>query len=421
MKIHLVSLGCPKNLVDSEKILGTLGTCGVSVTALPQDSDSIIINTCGFIKPALDETEQEIEKALHIAERGHKKVYVYGCAVNRCKDMLRAKYPTVSGWFCLEEWPQLIRTIRPGAVLTQARLPTTYGYAYLKIADGCSNHCSYCTIPLIKKDYHSSDFNDIMQEANELVKLGTKELVLIAQDTTQYGKDRYGTLMLIPLVRELSSIRGLRWIRIMYAHAAHITEDIIQEIASNPKVCKYLDLPIQHINNRILKAMNRGTTRDHIEQVIKQLRHIKQISLRTTVIIGFPTETDDEFKELFEFLKDVRFDWLGIFPYYNEPETKAAQLDQVPGPLIEKRYNKVVRLQQRLIRQRIARCVGHSYKTLIHAKNGLYHGHTEFLAPEIDAEVLVSGPNLTVGNFYRLKIAEAKRCTLYGEYTHGTD
>jgi len=424
MKVNLVSLGCPKNLVDSERILGALAMNGISISAIPEASDVIIINTCGFIKPALEETEEEIKKALSMARLSDQKVYVFGCAVNRFGNLLRNKYPKISGWFALEDRKELLSTITNNSTTNEeSRLPTTHGYAYLKIAEGCSNCCSYCTIPSIKGKYRSFEMLELIKEATELSKLGIKEIILIAQDTTRYGCDKYDKPMLIPLIRKLSQIPDIQWIRILYAHPKSINSKIIKEIAQNEKVCKYIDLPIQHINDRILKMMNRSVTREKIRSLVKQLRGIKGLSLRTTVIVGFPTETDDEFKELFNFLASYDFDCLGVFPYFCEQGTEAARLPQVPASLIEERYLKILDLQQDLMKRRNAREVGKTYKTLIHSQNGHYIGHTEFLTPEIDCQIIADIPRLRIGSFYDLKIREAKGCDLLAEldYTNEKD
>ena len=413
MKVNLVSLGCPKNCVDSEKILGALGASGAIISASPDDSDIIIINTCGFIKPAMDETEEEIEKALRIAHNEDKKIYVCGCAVNRAGSKLKEKYPKVSAWFTLEQEAELLRLISPASIHIKSRMVTTQGYAYLKIAEGCSNHCSYCTIPSIKGEYHSFDFEVLINEAIELSKLGLKEIILIAQDTTRYGLDKSNKPMLVPLIRELSKISEIKWIRIMYAHPKTITEEIVAEISSNKKVCNYIDLPTQHINNRILQLMNRGVDREQITRIITMLKNIKQISLRTTVIVGFPTETEDEFKELMKFLKQVNFDWLGVFPYSCEHNTGAVKLKQLPQRIIDERYNEILALQKITIEKNSARRIGKIYKTLIHSQNGYYIGHTEFGAPDIDGQVISDNKKLKIGQFYDLKIEDTRGADLY--------
>jgi ribosomal protein S12 methylthiotransferase len=413
MKVNLISLGCAKNLVDSEKIIGALGASGIAISASPRDSDVIIINTCGFIKPALQETEDEIKKVLMLAN-GSKKVYVLGCAVNRFGPFLKDKYPEVSAWFKLNEEKKLLHSVNKTAVNIRARLITTHGYAYLKIGEGCSNHCSYCTIPSIKGEYRSFDFGDIIKEAEELSKLGTKEIILIAQDTTRYGLDTYGKPMLVPLVKELSKIRNIQWIRILYAHPKGINEKIIRQISSNKKVCKYLDIPIQHINDRILRLMNRGIQRKKIELVIARLKKIKGVSLRTSIITGFATESDEEFNELVAFLDQGHFTWFGVFPYFCEQGTPAARLKQLPTDTIEKRYRKLVRLQKRKIKLMNIERIGKTYKTLIHSQNGYYKGHSQFESPEIDGEILTKSKKINVGKFYNLKIRSVRGFDCYG-------
>ena len=412
--MHFISLGCPKNLVDSEKIIGALGSSGIAISTIPEDCDIIVINTCGFIKPALEETEDEIQKAIRSPDSKSKRIYVYGCAVNRAKNELKHKYPQISGWFRLEEKRKLLHTISADAVNHCARLPTTHGYAYLKIAEGCSNHCSYCTIPSIKGEYHSLDLDTLVKETIELAKLGIKEIILIAQDTTRYGLDLNKKPTLVSLIRTISEIPEIQWIRVMYAHPKGMTDDILSEIEANNKVCKYIDMPIQHINDRILCLMNRGVSKRYIQTLIARLKTIKQISLRTTVIAGFPTETSDEFKELFEFLEEVRFDWLGIFPYCREKGTEAAQLEQLPENTIHERYSRIISLQKKLIDEGNAHRIGTVLRTLIHGRNGHYIGHTEFTTPEIDGHVVTNIRHLQMGNFYSLKITHTKGCDLYG-------
>ncbi len=412
MKLALVSLGCPKNLVDSEKIIGCLAGADIELCPDPRNSECVIINTCGFIKPALDETENVIKELLGSEKNSMLRVYVTGCAVNRFEAELKKKFKRVAGWFRLEEQKRLVQTISKKNSVC-ARLCSTYGYAYLKIADGCSNHCSYCTIPSIKGEYKSADFDRIIKEAYELSRLGIKELILIGQDTTNYGVDRYGEKMLVPLLRELSKLRNIAWIRILYAHPKSIDPQIINEIADNQKVCKYLDLPIQHINDRILKLMNRGVNRKKIESVLHELLKIKGISLRTTVITGFPTETADEFKELYNFLNNGYFDWLGIFPYYNEPGTRSFIMEQLPEEIIDSRYRKLLRLQKRLIRTKNRRYLNRKLPVLIHHKAKTLIGHTRFQSPDIDGQVRVRSREKALGKIYKLRITRISGANLY--------
>lgn len=414
MKVNLVSLGCPKNLVDSERILGALGASGIVVSSSPQDSDVLIINTCGFIAPALAETENEIAEMLKHTENG-RKLYVVGCAVNRYENELKAKYPEVTGWFRLEDIPKLLKSLSPRANDFHARLPTTRGYAYLKVSEGCSNNCSYCTIPAIKGPYHSFDFNEIVKEGYELVKLGIRELIIIGQDTTRYGTDLYGKPMLRALLGELSQIPGVVWLRLLYAHPKTIDWDTIEEIERNEKICKYIDMPIQHINSRILSAMNRNTDRGRIERVLKRLKKIKGISVRTTIIVGYPTETDAEFDELMAFVTGGYFDWLGVFPYFQEPGTKAAGLEQLPEDIIEQRYKCAIKLQEQILSQKNVCRIGTRHKTLIHARKDSYIGHAEFTTPEIDSHIIVKGDDLQLGQFYDVRITGRKDCDLQAE------
>ncbi|MGB3478891.1 MAG: 30S ribosomal protein S12 methylthiotransferase RimO [bacterium] len=404
MKVNLISLGCPKNLVDSEKLLGALGAAGVEICAIPEYSDVIIINTCAFIEPAIVETEEEIKKALAIAK--NKKVYVHGCAVNRYAKRLKNAFPGVAGFFSLEQNEQLVRTIQINAKITRARLLTTQGYAYLKIADGCSNRCSYCTIPMIKGAYKSADFNTLLRESAELAEIGVKELILIAQDTTAYGQDLCNKPMLVELIRGISKIPGIEWIRIMYTHPMSLNDEIIDEIKTNKKVCKYIDLPIQHINDRILKLMNRHATKQRIQELFAKLGVIDEISIRTTVIVGFPTETEDEFKELFNFVKETKIDWLGVFSYFCEHGTQAAEFKQVPGSIINQRYEQTLALQQALIEKNNRSRLGKVYKTLVHHKNSQYVGHTEHACPDIDSNVLMKNTDLRIGEFCTARFSD---------------
>ncbi|MGB7054785.1 MAG: 30S ribosomal protein S12 methylthiotransferase RimO [bacterium] len=418
MKVNLVSLGCPKNLVDSENILGALGAAGTVICALPEESDVIIINTCGFIVPAIEETEQTIREMMKYANNG-KRVFVIGCAVNRCGDELKRKFPGVSAWFGIEDERKMIASIKEEAASIESRLPTTRGYAYLKISEGCSNHCAYCTIPSIKGPFRSFDYNKIVEEAYELAKLGIKELILIGQDTTRYGSDLFGKSMLQPLLHDLSQIPGIEWLRIMYAHPKTIDEKIIDEIEHNPKVCKYIDLPIQHINDRILNLMNRDTGRDRIVTTMARLKKVRDIVIRTTVIVGYPSESDDEFNELMEFVEAGYIDWLGVFPYFREPGTNAAEFDQLPDNLIEARYKRATAIQQRLVKQNNREREGDVCKVLVHAREGEFIGHTEFAAPEIDSRVFIKDNTLELGKYYDVRITTTSEYDLQGELACG--
>lgn len=413
MKVNLISLGCPKNLVDSEKILGSLGAAGVEICAMPEDSDIIIINTCAFIEPAIAETEKEIKKALAFAS--NKRVYVHGCGVNRYAKRLKDAFPKIAGFSTLEQTKKLLCSIQTDSCVSQTRLLTTQGYAYLKIADGCSNFCSYCTIPMIKGAYKSVDIDSLLRESTELTELGVKELILIAQDTTAYGMDLYDKPMLVELIRGISKLPGIDWIRIMYAHPNSLSDGMINEIRTNKKVCKYIDLPIQHISDRILKLMNRGMTKRHIRDLFRKLNRIKGISLRTTVIAGFPGETDIEFKELVNFIEDTDIDWLGVFSFYSETGTQAAEFDQLPEHVIEERYQELLKLQQKIIQITNRKKIGETHKTLIHHKNTQYKGHTQYTCPEIDSNVLINTDDLMLGEFCSARFTSLNGCDINAE------
>jgi len=404
-KINLISLGCAKNLVDSEKLIGILSQAGCSLETSPAHADAVILNTCGFILPALEETEEEIRRLLKLASR--PRVYVFGCAVNRAAAALKKKFPRVTGWFKIGERDKLLQAVALKRHRAEARLVTTAGYAYLKIAEGCSNHCAYCTIPSIRGELKSYAMDDLLREAAELAKLGTREIILIAQDTTAYGTDLYGRPMLLDLIRKLSAIKGISWLRILYAHPGSLTEEMIAEIAENPKVCKYIDLPIQHINGRILKLMNRRVGPERIDAVIREIKR-RAITLRTTVIAGFPTETEAEHEELVDFLRNRDIDWLGVFPYYREAGTKAALLKPVPPPAVRKRYETLLKLQQSILRNKNQTRVGRSFKVLINGRNGDYIGHSEFAAPEVDSRIIIAHRRLAIGKFYQARISGRK-------------
>ncbi len=413
MQVHMISLGCAKNLVDSEKILGVLGAGGISISALPEGSDAIIINTCGFIQPALTETDEEIERALsEMPEQA--RLYVYGCAVNRCGAELRARHPRVDGWFRLEERDRLLAALHINKSHEPVRLPTTQGYAYLKIAEGCSNRCTYCTIPSIRGPYRSIGQDALVHEARQLARLGYKEIVLIGQDTTRYGRDVQNRAVLPDLIRHLARIRSIRWIRLMYAHPHSLTGSIIKEIECNDKVCKYIDLPLQHVSTRILKQMNRLYTKSQLMRKIDRLKKIKDISMRTTIIAGFPGETDSEFKELLNFLEQGMFDWLGIFPYYKEAGTQAAEQKQVPRDVIQARYQELLELQQELMLRNNRKRIDREYDILVDRINGRAVGHAEFTAPEVDAEIILTGNHVQTGHFCRARITGCTAHTLFG-------
>jgi ribosomal protein S12 methylthiotransferase len=414
LKVNLISLGCPKNLVDSEKLLARLGAAGMIISTIPEESDVVIINTCGFVAPAIEETKQTIREMVDLLRNG-QRIYVIGCAVNRCGDELKKAFPSVSGWFRLEDEKRIPAEIGIIPCDMETRLLTTNGYAYLKISEGCSHNCAYCTIPSIKGTYRSFDIDALVKEGYELAQSGVKEIILIGQDTTCYGWDLYGKPMLVPLIRRLTEIPGIEWLRLMYAHPKTIGAPIIDEIAQNDKVCKYIDLPIQHINDRILRLMNRGTDRHRIIQNLELLKNIDDMVVRTTIIVGFPTESNDEFNELMHFVGQGYIDWLGVFPYYRESGTAAASITPLPEGIVEERLETAIDIQQKLMNHTNATLLNHNCRVLLHTKNADYVGHTEFRAPEIDSQVIIKHKNLEVGNFYDVRITGVAGYDLIGE------
>ena len=415
MKCNIISLGCPKNLVESEEIIGTLGAAGCEIAVLPEDADIMIINTCGFIEPAIEETKHEIANALTIAQKTGARLFVYGCAVNRCKQVLQSLFPEVIHWYRIDQQSEMIDMIMQTRITTTSRLVTTPGYAYLKIADGCSNKCAYCTIPDIRGPFHSIPQPYIVNQAQELADVGIKEVILVAQDITQYGVDVYGKPCLTDLIRSISAIDGISWIRLLYAHPRGITDELIQEIGTNDRVCNYLDVPIQHINDRLLHIMHRKTSRQHIETSFSRLQDIKGISIRTTVIAGLPTENDKEFMELIDFLQHSPVTWLGVFSYHPEPGTRAAIMDQHDPVTVDERYTQLIQLQHDLLMKHYEQLLGKTHTVMVHGRNSHYCGHSEHSCPEIDDPILIDAPHLEYGCFYQARFDHFDKEQMYAE------
>lgn len=415
MKCNFVSLGCPKNLVDTEEIIGTLGTAGCEIAVQPEDADILLINTCGFIAPAFEETSEEIKKAFEIAQRTKAQVFVFGCAVERFESELRAHFPGIKHFYRISQRQDMIELITQSSIDEKSRLVTTSGYAYVKIADGCSNHCAYCTIPGIRGPLCSVPENDIINHVHELADLGIKELILVAQDTTRYGEDLYGSSRLSNLLHSCSKVPGISWIRVLYAHPRGISPALLHEIQANDKVCNYLDIPIQHINDRILTLMNRKTSKEQIETLFQQIGNIKGFSLRTTVIAGLPTETENEFMELINFLQDAPINWLGVFKYYPESNTPAALLPQLDPALVNARYRHLLDVQHTLLHNYYKKEIGAVCRVMIHDRNRHYYGHCEHSCPEIDDPIIFNEPSLDFGQFYHARFNRLDHNYRYAE------
>ncbi|MCM8792390.1 MAG: 30S ribosomal protein S12 methylthiotransferase RimO [Candidatus Omnitrophica bacterium] len=418
MTFSIKSLGCPKNLVDSEKIAAQLSQAGLVFTDTADDAQVMILNTCGFIKPAIEESITEIKKLiLWKRKRPNRKLLICGCLVNRLKDKLVKHFPEVDDWLKIKEEGSIANLITdsPSPSDETRLISTPRHYAYLKIAEGCSNRCSYCTIPQIRGPLQSRALGSIVNEATQLTELGIKELILVGQDTAGYGTDlNGGKPLLAHLVDKLSCIDGIKWLRILYAHPAHIDDRLIDTIGSNPKVCKYLDIPIQHISDRILKLMRRRYNRKTIEKLVEKLKRIPDMKLRTTVIIGFPTEKPQEFNELLEFIGEGHFDHIGYFPYYREIGTEAAKLQPLPDCRIDERLRQFADLQIKNTREKNRSRIGQKIIVIIDGYNRKrYFGRSQSEAPEIDGKIFVSGQNLRIGKFYTALIKGFKKYDLF--------
>lgn len=431
MKVGFVSLGCSKNLVVTEEVIGLFKKHNFNIVNDENDADIIVINTCGFIESAKQEA---IDTILEMAEYKNGKckyLIVMGCMVERYKEEMEKALPEVDLFIKVKEYNNLWKKISELLKLEisnecmkwQERVITTGDtMAYLKIAEGCSNHCTYCAIPKIQGNYVSREFDEIIEEAKSLAKKGIKELIVIAQDTTKYGIDLYGKPRLAELLQELCKINGIEWIRFLYAYPESITDELIQVVKENNKICKYFDIPIQHISDAVLKRMNRKSNGESIKKLIKNIRtQIPEVILRTTLIVGFPGETEENFKELYEFVENAKFDKLGAFPYSKEDGTPAEKMENQIHPSTKKsRYNKIMKLQNKISEERLKSKVGNTYKTLIEEKSfdGKYLiGRTYMDVPDEDGVVFIknSTDKNLIGRFVDVKIVDIQEYDLIGE------
>ena len=426
MKVGFVSLGCSKNLVDTEKTIGIFKANGYEIVADPKEAEAIVINTCGFIEKA---KEEAINTILEMAEYKKKKckfLIVMGCLVERYKEELIKAIPEVDLFVKYSEyntlWQQIESLLNSKEQIVDKEynefenikervISTGNNYAYLKIADGCSNRCTYCAIPYIRGPQISRKMEDILEEANKLVKDGYKELILIAQDTTKYGTDIYGRPMLSELLKELCKIKDLHWIRFLYAYPETIDDELIKVVKENDKICKYFDIPIQHISDKVLKMMNRKSNGKSIRELIKKIRNeIPNVVIRTTVMVGFPGETKEDFEELYNFLKEAKFDKLGCFSYSKEDGTPAARIKEQIHPMTKKsRYNKIMSLQQKISKGNLQLQIGKEVGILIEEKiaNKIYVGRTYMDVPEIDGVAYITTEqDLNIGDFTKAKIVD---------------
>ncbi len=426
MTINLITLGCSKNVVDSEKLLKQLEVNGfVIFHNTGEHTDVVIINTCAFTLDAKTESVETILSYCDAKESGLiNKLFIIGCLNERYKESLKYEMPVVDGFYGVNEYNKLINDLggKYHTGLIQSRVLTTPShYAYLKISEGCNRNCSFCAIPFIRGNHLSVPVKSIVEEANNLVESGVKEIILIAQDLSSYGLDLYKSTMLASLIEELVEIKGIEWIRLHYAYPEGFPLNAIGKLMKNSgKLCHYLDIPFQHINDDILNRMKRGHGRKEIMEIIRYIREeVPGICLRTTLITGFPGETEDQFRELYDFVSDVRFERLGVFTYSHEEGTFAGReyQDDIPENEKIKRMESILKLQERISLEKNLNETGKRYKVLIDGEEGeFYIGRTEYDSPEIDQEVLIpkSQKQLETGEFYNIRITDALEFDLFG-------
>ena len=434
MKVGFISLGCNKNLVDKEKTIAIFKKHGYEIVNKPQDAEAIVINTCGFIESAKQEA---IDTILEMAEYKKKKckyLIVMGCLVERYKEELEKALPEVDLFVKYSEynslWKQIEKLFKENKNLEKYNnfddveervVSTGNNFAYLKIADGCSNRCTYCAIPYIRGPQISRKKEDIIKEAQKLAKQDYKELILIAQDTTKYGTDIYGKPMLTKLLKEICKIDGIKWIRFLYAYPETITDELIQLVKNEDKICKYFDIPIQHISDTVLKRMNRQSDGRSIRSLIQKLRkEIPEVVIRTTLMVGFPGETKEDFAELYEFVKEAKFDKLGCFAYSKEDGTPAARIKEQIHPMTKKsRYNKIMSLQQEISKENLQKQIGREVEILVEDKlfdGKTYIGRTYMDVPDIDGVVyLNTNEDLQIGSFVKGKVIDVSNYDLICE------
>lgn len=424
-KVNVVTLGCSKNIFDSEVLMGQLKANKFEVEHESTESDAgiVIINTCGFIDNAKQESIDTILQFVDAKEQGLvEKVMVTGCLSERYKDELQLEIPEVDAWFGTRDLPRLLKTLKADykhELVGERILTTPHHYAYLKISEGCDRPCSFCAIPLMRGKHISTPIEDLVTQARNLAKAGTRELMIIAQDSTYYGLDLYGKRNLGELLQRLSDVDGIDWIRLHYAFPSGFPMDVLKVMRENPKVCNYLDMPLQHITDNMLKSMKRGTTKQKTIDLVNSIRdEVPGITLRTTLIAGYPGETEQDHEEMLEWIENTRFDRLGIFTYSHEENTGAYKLqDDVPAEDKQRRASAVMELQQGISFDINQAKVGQEFKVLFDRKEGDYFiGRTEGDSPEVDNEVLVSAKSdyVRIGDFAQVKIDKAEEFDLYG-------
>ncbi len=431
MNVGFVSLGCSKNLVDTEMMIGLFKNNNFKIVNNPKEAEIIVINTCGFIEPAKQEAINTILEMSEYKNKKCKYLIVMGCLVERYKKDLQKLLPEVDLFLSIKEyekaWDEISKLINipeegkyTNMEYLEREISTGNNMAYLKIAEGCSNRCTYCAIPAIRGPFESRKIEDVLEEAEQLAKKGVKELVVIAQDTTKYGIDLYGKPRLVELLEKLCKIEGFKWIRFLYAYPETITDELIDVVKNNEKICNYFDIPIQHISNPVLKKMNRKSNEESIKELIKKIRkEIPNVIIRTSLIVGFPGETQEDFEKLCEFVKTAKFDRMGAFTYSKEDGTPAERLpNQIHGNTKKARYNKIMKIQKEISDQKGKEKIGKTYEVLVENKSfdGKYLvGRTYMDVPDEDGVVYIESSDTSlIGKFIKVKITDYSDYDLVG-------
>lgn len=423
--VNIVTLGCSKNVVDSEHLAAQLENNNLQVTYDANTfTDVVIINTCGFIHDAKQESIDSILQFTEAKKKGKiKKIIVMGCLSERYKEDLKVSIPEVDAFYGVKDLNEILKYIQTDLkkeLIGERKLSTLNHYAYLKIAEGCDRSCSFCAIPIIRGKHHSKSIEELVDESKKLTQKGVKELLLISQDLTYYGVDNYKSKQLPKLLNELVKVDGLEWIRLHYLYPSNFPLEVLDLMKDFPQVCKYIDIPFQHINNSILQSMRRGHNSDDIYRLIDTFRNkLPEVAIRTTLITGYPGESDADFEELKRFVEKSRFDRMGVFSYSHEEDTPAYLLkDDVPNDVKQARVEELMQLQENISYEINYDKIGKEYKVIVDRKEGeFYVARTEFDSPEVDNEVLikVNGKQLTIGEFYKAKITSVEPFDLYAE------
>ena len=422
-KVSVITLGCAKNTVDSERLMNQLRLNNLKLIDDPNKAETVIINTCGFIEAAKKESVDTILNAVALKQEGKiKKVIVAGCLSERYMDDLIKEIPEVDAFFGTEKYEGIIKQLGGELkydLLGERFLTTPSHTAYLKISEGCDHPCSFCAIPLMRGKHKSKPMEDLIREAEFLARNNTKELVVIAQDTTDYGIDIYNKRMIADLLNKLSEIEGIEWIRLMYAYPSRFPDELIDTIADNPKICNYVDIPLQHISGDILKSMRRGVTSERTRDLLSKLKiRIPDITLRTTFIVGYPNETEKDFEELCKFIREIKFDRIGVFTFSVEENTTSFILgDPVPENVKQRRKEILMEIQKEISLEKNKSFVGNQLKVLIERTEGdFYVGRSYRDAPEVDGEILIplNGNPINSGNFYTVEVDNFDEYDLFG-------